>query len=215
MSERELVTYWMRTLVSWADQEPSPAAEFEPTVLRHDDDDPPAAVTERVSISDADTPPTNSVDQMGLDSAALYAALDERRADRGLSWDALGREIGVATSTILRTRSGRAMECDGFLAMVRWLGRSPEEFAVDQPRQGVAIRPGRLDTPALHAALDRERLRRRLTWRMVADEMGPGVAPSMLTRLRSGGRASAGLVLRSAGWLEMSVNDFVTRRRAT
>ena len=152
---------------------------------------------------------------MGLDSAALYAALDERRAERRLSWEGLAREIGVASSTILRTRSGSAMECDGFLAMVRWLGRSAEEFAVDRPRQAAAIRPGRLDTRALHAALERKRLRRRLTWRMVADEMGPGVAPSMLTRLRSGGRASAGVVLRSVGWLDMSVNDFVTRRRAS
>jgi hypothetical protein len=105
--------------------------------------------------------------EMGLDSAALFAALDERRVERRLSWDAVAREIGVATATVLRIRSGSAMDCDGFLAMVRWLGCS------------------------------------------VADQMGPGVAPAMLARLKLGGRTSAGLALRAVRWLDMPVNAFV------
>ncbi|MBI1339812.1 hypothetical protein GC169_06335 [bacterium] len=69
----------------------------------------------------------------GLDAAALYVALDAERRRRGLSWSAVGREIGVAPNTMTRLKAGGRMEVDGMLAMVGWLGRSVEDFVVETP----------------------------------------------------------------------------------
>ena len=66
-----------------------------------------------------------------FDSQALFAALDRQRQERGMSWQELGREIGVSPSTITRTRSGGRLEVDGMLAMVAWLGRPVEDFVRD------------------------------------------------------------------------------------
>jgi transcriptional regulator with XRE-family HTH domain len=63
-----------------------------------------------------------------LNAAALYAALDEQRRARGMSWAQVAAEIGVSASTLTRTRRGGRMEVDGMLAMVRWLGRTAESF---------------------------------------------------------------------------------------
>jgi len=63
-----------------------------------------------------------------FDTKALYAAIDRRREERGLSWAEVSREIGVAVQTITRTRDGGRMEVDGMLAMVGWLGVPVETF---------------------------------------------------------------------------------------
>ena len=69
-----------------------------------------------------------------FDARALYAALDERRVARGLTWSQAAAEIGVSASTLTRTRLGGRMEVDGTLAMVAWLGRTIESFARDTSR---------------------------------------------------------------------------------
>ena len=63
-----------------------------------------------------------------FNAAALYAALDAQRRERGMSWAEVSAEIGVSASTLTRTRLGGRMEVDGMLAMVRWLGRTAESF---------------------------------------------------------------------------------------
>jgi transcriptional regulator with XRE-family HTH domain len=63
-----------------------------------------------------------------LDSAALYAALDQRRAARGLTWADLAVETGVSVATIKRTERGGRMEVDGMLALVDWLGVPVDTF---------------------------------------------------------------------------------------
>jgi hypothetical protein len=63
-----------------------------------------------------------------FDARALYAALDEQRRSRSMSWQQVAAEIGVSASTLTRTRHGGRMEVDGTLAMVRWLGRTMESF---------------------------------------------------------------------------------------
>ena len=67
---------------------------------------------------------------------ALYRAMDAQRVARGMSWTEVGRELGIAASTLTRTRLGGRMEVDGMLAMVRWVGRSVESFTFgeDEPR---------------------------------------------------------------------------------
>ena len=64
-----------------------------------------------------------------FDSQALYAALDEQRTRRGLSWAEVARETGVSSSTLTGTKRGGRLEVDGVLAMTAWLGRSIESFA--------------------------------------------------------------------------------------
>src|SRR5215471_9590882 len=69
---------------------------------------------------------------------ALYAALDEARRVRGLSWQQLAREVSaqfdrtgsrpIAGSTLSGMRSKRVIEGDGVLQTLRWLNRTPESF---------------------------------------------------------------------------------------
>lgn len=66
-----------------------------------------------------------------FDPPALFAALDTERRRRRVTWRQISREIGVATSTITRTRDGGRCEVDGVLAMVRWLGRTVEDFTAE------------------------------------------------------------------------------------
>jgi len=63
-----------------------------------------------------------------FDPKALYAALDEQRQARGLTWAQVAKETGVAAATLKRTEQGGRLEVDGVLAMVGWLGRSVESF---------------------------------------------------------------------------------------
>ena len=69
-----------------------------------------------------------------FDGKALYQALDRQRTERGLTWQAVARETGVAAATITRTREGGRLEVDGMLAMVAWLGVPVETFVRQAPR---------------------------------------------------------------------------------
>jgi transcriptional regulator with XRE-family HTH domain len=69
-----------------------------------------------------------------FDAKALYAALDDQREARRLTWTQVGAEIGISAATITRTRSGGRLEVDGMLAMVRWLGVPVETFVRESGR---------------------------------------------------------------------------------
>lgn len=71
-----------------------------------------------------------------FDPEALYAALDEQRGSRGMSWQQVAAEIGVSAATVTRTKQGGRMEVDGMLAMVRWLDRTVESFTRGSTRKG-------------------------------------------------------------------------------
>lgn len=68
-----------------------------------------------------------------FDARALYAAMDEQRNARGLTWVQVATQIGVSSATITRTRAGGRMEVDGMLAMVAWLGVPVETFVRESP----------------------------------------------------------------------------------
>ena len=63
-----------------------------------------------------------------FDPPALYKAMNEQREARGMTWQQVGREIGVTPSTITRTQQQGRFEVDGVLAMTSWLGRRIEDF---------------------------------------------------------------------------------------
>lgn len=121
--------------------------------------------------------------------AALYAALDEQRQARGLTWAGATREINradarpvlhpISVSSVTGTRNGRGGEGNIVLQMLLWLDRTPESFVQDHPAPSTPPPPQpppdrrlRWDVPALHAALDEKRQERGMTWKQVADEIG-------------------------------------------
>lgn len=146
-----------------------------------------------------------------FDLPGLYAALDAKRRERALTWQQVARQIGVARSTLIRTAGAGAMEADGVLAMVQWLGDAPETFVrpLRAARSG-GTPTGRCDTSALHRLLDQQRRRRGLSWSQVAAELGDGVAPGMLTRLAGGGRINIQVLVVAAAWLNCPI-DSLTR----
>jgi hypothetical protein len=149
---------------------------------------------------------------------ALYAALDAQRQTRGLSWAQATREMhrrserrpghALSASTVKGIATRTVVEADGVLQMLRWLDRSPESFVPGHPlsESAAARLPQasprhvlRFDTKKLHAALDAQRIDRKITWAQVAKEIGVGV--STLTHLSRGGRTAFPQVMRILRWL--------------
>jgi hypothetical protein len=154
-----------------------------------------------------------------FDLQALYAAMDERRRARNMTWREVTAEVNaqfrdvpglrpIATSTILRLATEKTSGA-GPLQMMQWLDRTPESFVPGfrdgdaerfrLPRAGTA-RILRFDTKALHAALNAQRQARGMTWNDVALEMGVGSA-NPLRSLAKGGLTGFPIVMRMVGWL--------------
>jgi hypothetical protein len=82
-----------------------------------------------------------------FDDAALYSALDARRAELGLSWRQVADEIWrlsyelndrrndhpISPSTLTRLATRPTASCQHILFMLRWLGRTPESFVPGMP----------------------------------------------------------------------------------
>jgi hypothetical protein len=160
-----------------------------------------------------------------FDLKALYAALDQQRQARGLTWAQATREINavgpapprhpIATSTITGLRTKVVAEGAGVLQMLRWLGRAPESFVPGLPADlaGAQLPPVetrvvlRFDTRKLYEALDLERKARGLTWQQVA--VVTGVPASHMTGLAKGGRTGFPGVMRLTCWLHQPASTFV------
>ena len=63
-----------------------------------------------------------------FDLARLFRSIDSERQCRGLSWAALGREVGVSASTIRRFGEADDAEADGVLRLMGWLQVVPEDY---------------------------------------------------------------------------------------
>ena len=77
-----------------------------------------------------------------FDSGALYLALDARRTELGLSWKGVADQIWELSSDLNDRRSDHPISpstltgmatkprtsCQHALFMLRWLGRTPENF---------------------------------------------------------------------------------------
>jgi transcriptional regulator with XRE-family HTH domain len=165
-----------------------------------------------------------------FDNAALYAALDEKRTARGLSWQRVAdqmweqsaalngrrRDHPISPSTLTNlTRSPRT-SCQHALFMLRWLGRAPESFL-----RGAAEAGEQFSLPAagpdhrlrwalklLYVALDDKRRQEGLTWKALAVALG--CSPAQLTGLRTAKYAtSMDLSMRITQWLGRPAADFV------
>ena len=74
-----------------------------------------------------------------FDLGGLFEAVDAERRRRGLSWATLGRQVGVAPSTIRRFQHADDAEADGVLALVRWLDTAPEHYVPNGVVAGRAL----------------------------------------------------------------------------
>jgi hypothetical protein len=169
-----------------------------------------------------------------FDLRALYEALDAQRKARGISWAEAAREMNgksgpeneqrtrrssghvLSASTVKGIGTRRVAECDGVLAMLRWLNRTPESFMPGHPAlngegtrwpEAPAGKGLRFDTKKLYAALDAQRAERRMTWAQVAKDLR--VSASMLTHLAKGGRTGFPHVMRYVDWLGRPVAEFM------
>jgi hypothetical protein len=152
-----------------------------------------------------------------FDLQALYAALDDRRRERQMSWTAIAAEVNrfrttlrpISASTITSLSQKKVGEGGGILQMLLWLGRTPESFVPGIPDANAAafrlpeLTTGQIlrwDTRALFVALDARRKELQMTWVEVAREIG-SFTPGMLTNLSKGGRIGFPRVMRLARWL--------------
>src|SRR5262245_37276700 len=160
-----------------------------------------------------------------FDLKALYAALDNQRQARGLTWarvrleiNAVGPEVSlrpIAMSTITSLRTKSLAEGAGVLQMLRWLNRAPESFmrGLSADLAGARLPDAerhkvmRFDTRKLYEALDGARKSRAMTWQQVEAETG--VAASRAKGLARGGLTAFPGVTRLTRWLRRPVSDFI------
>ena len=158
---------------------------------------------------------------------ALSAALDSARRSRSLTWPEMMQEINrpfegtpsipISLATVRGIPDKSSVTSAVILQVLRWLHRTPESFlsgSIPPAKAGATLpEPGsgrilRLDTRALHAALDEERLKRKMTWKQVADEL-PGFRSGMLLNLAHGPLIGFPRVVLLTQWLDRPMADFV------
>jgi hypothetical protein len=165
-----------------------------------------------------------------FDGAALYAALDARRAELGLSWKgvadqiwALSAELNarrgdhpISPSTLTNIAKRSNTSCQHALFMLRWLGRTPESFLAGPPADDSRYtlpaagpdRRLRWALKALYEAVDEKRHQEGLTWPELAAVLG--CTPSQASGLRTAKFAiGMDLAMRMVQWLGRPAADFV------
>lgn len=63
-----------------------------------------------------------------FDASAFYAALDQTRESRGLTWKQVAAEAGISASTLTRMAQGRRPDVDSLGALAHWSGLSADDF---------------------------------------------------------------------------------------
>jgi hypothetical protein len=165
-----------------------------------------------------------------FDVPALYAALDARRVDLGLSWKqvadqlwALSADLNerrddhpISPSTLTRMADHPRTSCQHALFMLRWLDRSPESFLRGATADDTgAVLPSagadqrlRWDLRSLYEAMDGQRRREGRTWPELAVTLR--CTPHQLTGLRTVKFAiDMGLTMRIVQWLGRPSSDFI------
>jgi hypothetical protein len=165
-----------------------------------------------------------------FDGAALYQALDAKRAGLGLSWTGVADQLWALSSVLNDQRSDHPISpstlskmatkpqtsCQHALFMLRWLDRSPESFlrgaVADEPRfalpEAGPDRRLRWALKILYAAMDEQRREQGLTWPALAAILG--CTPHQLTGLRTAKFATGmDLAMRIVQWLDRPAAVFV------
>lgn len=74
---------------------------------------------------------TMSTTTMPFDLAELYRSVDRVRRESDMTWKEMSRQVGVAASTIRRFQEAPDAEADGVLALIGWVGVTPEHFVAE------------------------------------------------------------------------------------
>ena len=165
-----------------------------------------------------------------FDTAALYAALDARRSELGLSWSAVANQLWnlsadlnqrrndhpISPSTITNMAKNPRISCQHALFMLRWLDRSPESFLEGFTHDGPGFalpaagsdRRLRWSLKRLYATMDQERRDEKLTWNQLGVALG--CSANRLTALRTAKFATdMDLAMRIVQWVGRPAADFV------
>lgn len=164
-----------------------------------------------------------------FDFDAFVAAFDAERRSRGLGWyelaDALWEQSAelndeeadhpLCGGAVSRLGARGETSCQYALFMLRWLGRSPEEFLVGPVVDVGDVRlaepgPGsrlRWNLNELYLAMNAERGVQGLTWGALAEQIG--CTPGRLTNLRTARQADLALTMRITQWLAEPAAAFV------
>ena len=165
-----------------------------------------------------------------FDAAALYSALDFRRAERGLSWSQVAsqlwdlsadlndrrRDHPISPSTLTNMARKPRTSCQHALFMLRWLDRTPESFLAgathDDPSFTLPLagpdRRLRWSLKRLYETMDEKRRQEGLTWPQLATTLG--CSSNRLTALRTAKFATdMDLAMRIVQWIGRPAADFI------
>lgn len=168
-------------------------------------------------------------DRATFDFAAFVAAFDAKRREHGLGWDDFAGQLWEQSADLNAERADHRLcggavsrlgargetSCQYALFMLRWLGRSPEEF-LSGPRVDVGDtslpEPGpdtrlRWDLHELFVAMNAERRQQGLTWAELADDLG--CTANRLTNLKTARQADLALTMQITQWLQQPAAVFV------
>jgi hypothetical protein len=74
-----------------------------------------------------------------IDVPRLFGALDERVKSDEISWRTAAAQIGVSPSLLSRMRNNHRPDLDGFVMIVKWLGRSADDFVGNDTAVAVPV----------------------------------------------------------------------------
>ena len=165
-----------------------------------------------------------------FDIGALYAALDDKRTELGMSWKRVAdqlwelssdlndrrRDHPISPSTLTNMTKNPRTSCQHALFMLRWLGRTPESFL-----KGATSDDERFALPAtsqdrrlrwalklLYTTMDEKRREDGLTWPALASILG--CSPNQLTGLRTAKYATGmDLAMRIVQWIGRPAADYI------
>ena len=81
------------------------------------------------SAEEATLPRTGPAQTLRFDTGAMYAALDARRLERGMTWRQVANEIGaVNASSLTHLAQGGRVSFPHIMRLFRWLGRPAADF---------------------------------------------------------------------------------------
>src|SRR6476659_9459837 len=66
-----------------------------------------------------------------FDAEGFFAAVDDVRASREITWKQVAQESEVPASTLTRMAQGRRPDVDSLAALLKWSGLSADDFILD------------------------------------------------------------------------------------
>ena len=130
-----------------------------------------------------------------LDLAELASAIHQARIERGTTMADVARETGVAAATIRRYETAADAEADGVLALVGWLGATPERFIADSTVEGTPLPP----TGDGMNRVDMDEVRALPSWPPSSRSVERTTIQRLVAAAQCDGRTIASLTRRSSG----------------